>query len=391
MNQGGVERRLDISRKALPDLSSPIALQEFVTVSTFRLVALMVASFAGTLVANPLLAHSSPPVLLQMIRDDAIHDELNLTADQRDSILRALPAIDGRWFRARNLKSDEQGAEIDRLTAEMKQQLGTIIDSPRLARLEQLERQALGTRMFGRDDVATRLQLSDAQRKVFMDTFVNTDNKSAEIQKQLRSSEIDGREAQRKIDGLKNKERQAIVNQLTNDQKSKLSSLTGSPFNFASVKRMYPLAPELSSEGVTWIQGGPLKLSELRGKVVAVHYYAFQCINCRRNFPHYKAWHDDFKDKDLVIIGIQTPETSAERSLERVTQAAKNDGIEYPVLLDSKGSNWNTWSNTMWPTVYLIDKKGFIRRWWQGEMNWQGTPGEQQMRQTIETLLAEES
>ncbi len=359
--------------------------------STFRLVALMVASFAGTLVANPLLAQSSPPVLLQMIRDDAIHDELNLTADQRDSILRALPAIDGRWFRARNLKSDEQGAEIDKLTAEMKQQLGTIIDSPRLARLEQLERQALGTRMFGRDDVATRLQLSDAQRKVFMDTFVTTDNKSAEIQKQLRSSEIDGREAQRKIDGLKNKERQAIVNQLTNDQKSKLSSLTGSPFNFASVKRMYPLAPELSSEGVTWIQGGPLKLSELRGKVVAVHYYAFQCINCRRNFPHYKAWHDDFKDKDLVIIGIQTPETSAERSLERVTQAAKNDGIEYPVLLDSKGSNWNTWSNTMWPTVYLIDKKGFIRRWWQGEMNWQGTPGEQQMRQTIETLLAEES
>lgn len=44
----------------------------------------------------------------------------------------------------------------------------------------------------------------------------------------------------------------------------------------------------------------------------------------------------------------------------------------------------------MWPTVYLIDKQGFIRRWWQGEMHWQGTPGEQQMQVTIEQLLAKD-
>lgn len=43
----------------------------------------------------------------------------------------------------------------------------------------------------------------------------------------------------------------------------------------------------------------------------------------------------------------------------------------------------------MWPTVYLIDKQGFIRRWRQGELNWKGASGEQQMRRTIEALLAE--
>ena len=132
-------------------------------------------------------------------------------------------------------------------------------------------------------------------------------------------------------------------------------------------------------------------LEQLRGKVVAVHFYAFQCINCQRNFPHYKAWHDDYGDKDLVIIGIQTPETSPERQIDRVTAAVKQDAMEYPVLMDAQSSNWAAWNNTMWPTVYLIDKQGFIRRWWQGEMNWQGTPGEQQMRETIEQLLAEKS
>ncbi len=152
-----------------------------------------------------------------------------------------------------------------------------------------------------------------------------------------------------------------------------------------------PLAPELTDKGVTWIQGGPLKLADLQGKVVAVHYYAFQCINCRRNLPHYKAWHDDYADKGLVIIGIQTPETSSERKLDLVAAAAKSEGIEYPIMLDSEGANWDTWSNRMWPSVYLIDKQGYIRRWWTGEMNWEGTPGEQQMRKTIEQLLAEET
>ena len=177
---------------------------------------------------------------------------------------------------------------------------------------------------------------------------------------------------------------------LNSQQKSKIGKLTGEAFDFSQVRRTYPLAPELTGDGVSWIQGGPLKLSQLKGKVVALHFYAFQCINCQRNFPHYQAWHESYADNGLVIIGIQTPETASERELARVAAAAKSDGMEYPVLMDAQSSNWKAWGNTMWPTVYLIDKRGFIRRWWQGELNWQGTPGEQQMRESIERLLAED-
>lgn len=45
----------------------------------------------------------------------------------------------------------------------------------------------------------------------------------------------------------------------------------------------------------------------------------------------------------------------------------------------------------MWPSVYLIDKKGYIRYWWYGELNWQGGNGEQVMHQCIEELLTETS
>jgi hypothetical protein len=44
----------------------------------------------------------------------------------------------------------------------------------------------------------------------------------------------------------------------------------------------------------------------------------------------------------------------------------------------------------MWPTVYLIDKQGYLRTYWMGELKWQGTDGEKILRKQIEELLAEE-
>jgi len=55
-------------------------------------------------------------------------------------------------------------------------------------------------------------------------------------------------------------------------------------------------------------------------------------------------------------------------------------------LFDGEAKNWQAWGNTMWPTVYIIDRDGFIRTWWQGELNWQGAEGEQQIRETIRKL-----
>lgn len=359
-------------------LSRPLSL-------AFAFVALSVFSSSSRAAETA----SLPPVLLQMIRDDSVHRELDLDATQRNQVLTALPDIDGPWFRSRNLPADRQQQEIDRLTKQMETQLAKILRQSQQDRLHQLEYQALGTRMVLRQDVAEKLNLTPHQLTRFAETFQSTDTKANELQNQIRKGEKKADDANRELGRIKIQERQSVVGQLTSEQKNTLGSLAGSPFDFSRVKRMYPMAPELSLEGVTWIQGGPLKLEELRGKVIAVHFYAFQCINCQRNFPHYKGWHDDFDDEDLVIIGIQTPETTSERDLGRVSAAVKKDGMEYPVLLDLDSSNWKNWSNTMWPTVYLIDKQGFIRRWWQGEMNWQGTPGEKQMRQTIEQLLAE--
>jgi peroxiredoxin len=64
--------------------------------------------------------------------------------------------------------------------------------------------------------------------------------------------------------------------------------------------------------------------------------------------------------------------------------------LEFPVLIDTGMNTWNTWGNSMWPAVYLIDKQGRIRYWWFGELNWNQAGGQKKMEQRIKELLAED-
>ena len=43
----------------------------------------------------------------------------------------------------------------------------------------------------------------------------------------------------------------------------------------------------------------------------------------------------------------------------------------------------------MWPTVYVVDKRGYLRYWWQGEMNWQGATGDKTVEEWVARCLAE--
>ena len=105
--------------------------------------------------------------------------------------------------------------------------------------------------------------------------------------------------------------------------------------------------------------------------------------------PHYNRWHADFPEDRFQIIGIHRPEFQHDRQLPKIEHAAQEMGIAYPIAVDNASKNWDAWANQVWPSVYVIDKQGFVRYWWYGELNWQGAAGEQRMRQRIEALLDE--
>ncbi len=86
---------------------------------------------------------------------------------------------------------------------------------------------------------------------------------------------------------------------------------------------------------------------------------------------------------------MHTPETPAERERANVEKKLKELEITHPVLLDPDGINWKRWGQQWWPTVYLVDRRGFVRYRWEGELEYQGADGTAKMSRRIEELLRE--
>jgi len=108
-----------------------------------------------------------------------------------------------------------------------------------------------------------------------------------------------------------------------------------------------------------------------------------------RNYPWYKGVWKDFKDKGVVVIGIHTPETEGEKNVKTLRAKLKEAELTFPVAVDNKASMWKRYSNSYWPSIYLVDKTGQVRWGWQGELNWKGAQGDKHMRTKIENLLKE--
>jgi peroxiredoxin len=149
-----------------------------------------------------------------------------------------------------------------------------------------------------------------------------------------------------------------------------------------------PQAPEF--RGVTqWVNSEPLSMSGLRGKVVVVHFWTNGCFNCRNNYPHYRAWQERYAGKDVVQVGIHTPETPGERDVDRIKAQAAKYRLKFAIAVDNDLANWNAWDNRCWPTVYVVDRRGRVRYGWEGELSYKGAPGEETVRKVIDALLLE--
>jgi cytochrome c biogenesis protein CcdA/thiol-disulfide isomerase/thioredoxin len=113
--------------------------------------------------------------------------------------------------------------------------------------------------------------------------------------------------------------------------------------------------------GGEWLNSEPLKLSDLRGKVVLIDFWTYSCINCQRTFPYLRSWWEKYEDKGLVIIGVHSPEFEFEKDAENVREAIKDFDLKYPVMQDNGFATWRAYNNRYWPAKYLIDKDGFVR------------------------------
>ena len=161
-----------------------------------------------------------------------------------------------------------------------------------------------------------------------------------------------------------------------------LISLLFASAAFSATGAQAAAAPEFTGID-NWLNSAPLKMQQLRGKVVLVDFWTYTCINCIRTLPYVKSWHEKYKDQGLVVIGVHTPEFPYERSTENVMEALKRFDIKYPVAQDNKYETWGNYKNRYWPATYLINKKGQVIYLHYGEGRYEETEA------AIRQLLAE--
>ncbi|MEJ1964713.1 MAG: redoxin family protein [Gammaproteobacteria bacterium] len=135
-----------------------------------------------------------------------------------------------------------------------------------------------------------------------------------------------------------------------------------------------------------WINSKPLALGSLRGKIVLVEFWTFDCINCLRSAAWIKKVASEKSGQGLVVVGVHTPELPEERDVSNVRRAVGKLGITYPVMIDGDYSYWKAMGNQYWPAFYLIDADGKLRSMAIGEMH-VGESRALQLERMIDELL----
>ncbi|WP_433317863.1 redoxin family protein [Micromonospora chersina] len=113
-----------------------------------------------------------------------------------------------------------------------------------------------------------------------------------------------------------------------------------------------------------WVNSPPLTPDALHGRVVLVDIWEYTCVNWIRTAPYVKAWHRDYADLGLTVVGVHAPEFEFGRHAENIDRAIRDHGLTYPIALDNDFTFWRALGNDAWPAKYLFDADGrFVRRW----------------------------
>jgi thiol-disulfide isomerase/thioredoxin len=119
-------------------------------------------------------------------------------------------------------------------------------------------------------------------------------------------------------------------------------------------------APELKPSP-TWINSTPLKLESLKGKVVLLQFWAFDCPFCAEATPKVIALNEKYSKQGLVVIGVHTPRLDHEKDLAKLREAVAKKGIKYAVVADNKYDIWSDYLCNVWPSHFVIDQEGKIQ------------------------------
>ncbi|QXE18187.1 cytochrome c biogenesis protein/redoxin [Clostridium sp. 001] len=117
--------------------------------------------------------------------------------------------------------------------------------------------------------------------------------------------------------------------------------------------------------------GNTHKLSDYKGKVVFLNFWATWCPPCKSELPHIEEIYKEYENnsKDVIILGVTAPNLGQEGSKENIRSFINKQGYTFPVVFDSDGDVMGRYDIDAFPTTFIIDKKGNINKYVPGSMD----------------------
>jgi peroxiredoxin len=105
------------------------------------------------------------------------------------------------------------------------------------------------------------------------------------------------------------------------------------------------------------LNGGEVSLSEFKGKVVMVHFWATWCPPCVEEIPAIGKLYRDLSGKDFEILAVSVDEGGA----GTISAFVQQNKLELPVLLDPARSVSGLYGTFKFPETYILDRNGIVK------------------------------
>lgn len=112
-------------------------------------------------------------------------------------------------------------------------------------------------------------------------------------------------------------------------------------------------APEITLKD---LQGQEVRLSDLRGKIVLLNFWATWCKPCKEEMPAMQASHDKLRGQGFVVLAVNELEDT-----EKVIEHVRSHGHTFPVVMDHDNRVANRYGVVGLPASFLVDRQGIVR------------------------------